>query len=265
MNALRWAVTFAVLAVPLLTRPDVAAAQESSRPVYLVVDYMKPAPGRAADYVRAEQEVFLPIHQKHVDAGHKLRWLLYQVQLPGSMAHDYDYVTVNLYNDLRKLETNEGILEAFQEVFPGKEVATVVNPVLDTRQIVRREIWRLTDTAAPLGAPAKYALVGYMKTRSGQNAIAVEQENWKPLHTERVKAGAIKNWGLYTLLVQGSATYPYDYAAINFFDDYSYFENAYPAEVVQRVVQDPEAMIARTEAAREYVKNELWSLVTSTE
>ena len=67
------------------------------------INMMKPKPGMAADYVKAEREVFKPQHQKLVDAGQRGSWALATVMVPYGTEVYADYYTFDMYKDFAQM------------------------------------------------------------------------------------------------------------------------------------------------------------------
>lgn len=79
-----------------------ASAQQSS--VVVQVDYMKVAPGKTAEYVKAEEAVKTAVHQDRVKKGMINSWSLYSVRFPSGASREFDFATVTVYPDMSKLE-----------------------------------------------------------------------------------------------------------------------------------------------------------------
>lgn len=116
---------------------------------------------------------------------------------------------------------------------------------------------------AALGAaaPPLVVVVDYMKTAPGREDayVRLERELWKPVHTARIRAGAMRSWSLYKVRFPHGAAVPYDYVTVNVFDSVAdadrdplaWFPQVHPERTVPEVMRD-------TEAARELVRGELW-------
>jgi hypothetical protein len=250
-----------------------AAQQTAQNPVprrYLVLDYMKVAPGKDNDYVRLEREVWKPFHAQRIKNNQLVAWQLYDVRYTADVHRDYDYVTVNVYDNLAATDNQAGMVELFQRLHPGNDGTRLLTETGTARQTVRSEIWVLLDQTTPLNAsapPAKYLNVAFMQSKPNADYVAVERDLWKPIHQDLVRSGAMNRWGLYGLVMPGGTSYPYDYATVNGVSSLSALENMYTNELFQRV--HPNIPIAelgnRTAAARDLTRNELWVLVDATQ
>jgi hypothetical protein len=108
---------------------------------FLEMQYMKAEPGKGADYLKAVQEMWKPIHEERVNKQLILGWGIAGLRYPGGANREYDYVTVTYYDSFAGLEEPyKGIDEAKLNA-AGERVA-------NTRKLVRGEIWTLVDRIA---------------------------------------------------------------------------------------------------------------------
>ena len=262
----------AAWAAALALSASLANAQQPSqtRTRFVELDYMKVAPGKDAEYVRLEQQVFKALHQERVKNKEMVGWALYQVPFTGD--REYDYVTVNVYDNIAATE-GTGFMQAFQRLHPGKEGTNLRAQTLATRTMVRTELWQLLDQTTPLGTagdsgrPARYLVVNFMQSKAGGNYEAVEKDLWKPVHQELVKSGARVSWGFYGLMLPGGTRYPYDYATVDGLRSLTGLtDDAYTEDVFKRV--HPNVSLTdisnRTLAGRDLARRELWILVDAT-
>lgn len=120
---------------------------------------------------------------------------------------------------------------------------------------------------AQTNAPVLYVQIAYMKATPGkaEEYIDVERKIWKPIHEARMKAGIIVNWSLYAVWYPSGTNAEYDYITVNIYGDFNKMKDAFPASVMQSGHPKASAtqideMMAKTEAAREIVRYELWVL-----
>src|SRR5690554_5976845 len=62
-------------------------------------DLMKAAEGRFEEYERAEKEIFLPLHEKKIDAGFMEGWSLLRTAVPAGSEARSTHMTLNIYSD----------------------------------------------------------------------------------------------------------------------------------------------------------------------
>lgn len=193
-----------------------APAESQEGTVYLQVDYMKAS---SPEYVQIESSIWKPIHEERIRRGQLRSWALYGVRFGDR--HAYDYVTINVATDLDHFD---GWGASFQDIaraaHPGKDLAEITN-TLRTREVVRSELWRLSETLEPqqFGSepPAEYLQVAFMDVPAAGVAeyLRLERDVWKPIHRASVGRGASAGWGVYELLWPGGSRAAYNFAALN--------------------------------------------------
>ena len=122
-------------------------------------------------------------------------------------------------------------------------------------------------------APPKYAMLEYIKYEPGKAAEyrKVEQEVWQPIHRERIKAGVIRSWSLWSRTLPGGSAYDYDALIITTFDSFAAIGNPYPPGIAVKAhptltpQQIGEATGARTTATRRMVRTELVTILDATQ
>lgn len=62
-------------------------------------DLMKAAEGRFEEYEKAEKEVFLPLHEKKIDAGFMESWSLLRTAFPAGSEAKSTHMTLNIYSN----------------------------------------------------------------------------------------------------------------------------------------------------------------------
>ncbi len=110
---------------------------------------------------------------------------------------------------------------------------------------------------------ALYIKVDYMKAspENISNYLEVEQELWKPIHQLRYEEGIILGWRFYSVFV-GEPDVPYNYIAVNFFDDFEKIDYYRLNDLVREVYPDKDLaeFYDRTRSSREVVRTEIWQI-----
>ena len=127
--------------------------------------------------------------------------------------------------------------------------------------------WASTVHAQEMSAPL-YLRLDYMDVEpAGEGAyVELEQEVWKPVHEALIEAGILTSWQLYAVRLPGGTGSEYNYVTVNVYDSLTDLENPYPEDVLTRVHADTAlaGLAARTYAARDLVRSELWVLIDQT-
>ncbi|MBC6492477.1 hypothetical protein ACFSQD_19100 [Flavihumibacter stibioxidans] len=111
---------------------------------YVQIDFMKPLPGKAADYVRMESEVFYPIHQERIKIGALTDWALYEKLLPFTGDSRNDFVTANFFDNPRSI-IDPKYEEAFNNIPNNIDFIRLSGQIDQTRKLVKSDIWKLVD------------------------------------------------------------------------------------------------------------------------
>ncbi len=110
-------------------------------------------------------------------------------------------------------------------------------------------------------AQTLYLKVDYFKAPSEKigEYLYVEQDLWKPIHQERLNRGIILGWSFYQVFV-GEPDVPYNYIAVNVFDDFELVDYYGLGEIVAEVYPDKNLadFYQQTRESREVVRTEIW-------
>jgi len=258
------AITFAVT---LIVSTAVARAQSGAPlPRYALIEYFKIEPGKAADYRKLEQEVWVPIHRERVKQGIIKSWWSWGVRFPGGAGREYDRVIITTFDKFTDVETPYPPA-VFTKVFPNTTAAELVARTAALSKLVRSELVALLDNTASTGEAQipKFAQIGFHKPEYGKalESIEMERKQWKPIHQERVNRGILNAWMLFGARYPGGTNREYGYITINFFDKFGSLETQYPPEIVAKVHPNLKVtdLVAQTGAVVKQVRIELLTLV----
>ncbi len=108
-----------------------------------------------------------------------------------------------------------------------------------------------------------FVKIDYFKAAPGGTGdyVNLEREIWKPLHEERYSRGIIKSWNFYQVMA-GEPDVPYQFIAVNVFDDYDMIDYFDLEDIMETVYPDkkPEDLMKQTHASREVVRTEIWQV-----
>ncbi|MEO8127998.1 MAG: hypothetical protein ABI822_12940 [Bryobacteraceae bacterium] len=184
-----------------------AAGAVAQQPRIVQVDYMKAAPGKGADYRKAEDGL-KALHQDRVKKGQIQSWVFYAVRFPGGAAREYDYATVTVYSDMSKLEDP---YDAEQRKRLGD------SGVGNLRTLLRSDVLATVASAGDMVAPWPWIIVGYIKAKPGMAGDwrRDEIEAWKPVAEAQVKAGSLTGWASNAVVWPAGTHRPYDFISVN--------------------------------------------------
>ena len=122
-------------------------AIEGDSKQYAVINFMKPKPGKGAEYYKTEKELFSKVHKGRVDAGSMNAWYFMSRMFPSGYDAEYDFITADIYPD--KAASEKPLDEKTVQNALGKEDTAKAMGVLDLRTVVRREIWHSVLRVVP--------------------------------------------------------------------------------------------------------------------
>ncbi len=227
---------------------------------YLIVDFMK---STSDDYTEVESTVWKPMHQDRVDRGQLVSWSLYSVRYGDRTT--YDHATVNVYPTVASTQGSyDDLADLFARVHPGVNMDEAMAKTTASRQAVRTELWRGVLFEGEPG-PYRYASIAYMKVPpgGGANYVEVERKWHAPLRRAAIEKGCQGAWGIYSLSSPYGTDQQYNYAAVNFTDDWDHDcdYNAIMSQVHPDVTVD--AILEETMASRDMVHGIEWTLIES--
>jgi hypothetical protein len=131
--------------VALYSRVDLVEAKTATPSKYVLLNFMKVNNGMFAEYLKAEQEEWKPMHQALVDGGSRAGWGLWQLVLPGGTNSSHDYVTANVYSNYSQINS-ESYENAFKKVHAEKDMQAMFDRTAKSRDLVKAELWELIDS-----------------------------------------------------------------------------------------------------------------------
>ena len=120
-------------------------------PQFLNMDFMKVEQGNDDAYLNAENDLWKPINAELKKTGILSSWSVYRQLYPGAYGGEYNYVTVNGFADLKKVtfEPDQGWEAIFKKVHPGMNFEDAMARTLDSRRMVKAELWEIIDKVTP--------------------------------------------------------------------------------------------------------------------
>ena len=248
--------TLLLIGITVLGAALPASAQSDQGDLYFKLDYMKVCPTMESAYLDLESGPWKSIHQARLDAGMIVGWYVYRIHYPYGTAAEYTHATVTVYDSFEK------VLGMFPDadILDGEgkplDIPAVMEKTLAARQLVKSELWTELDVIQP-DAAVRYLIVNYMKATDWNAYLELEQNTWKAVHQAAKEAGARTGWGLYQLLMPGGDTVPYNFAAVDLYENFGDIV----AEGPDIEGMDWDALTAATNKARSVVSSQLWEVI----
>ncbi|MEQ8523882.1 hypothetical protein [Gracilimonas sp.] len=124
------------------TEAGVMSIMDSKPGGYAVINFMRVKPGMENQYLALENDIARPLHEERIQQEKMHNWRTYSLMKPGGVGYDYNFITADFYDKVSNIEygfTNE----IMQSVMPGANFTETMNAIIDTREIVNSELWKL--------------------------------------------------------------------------------------------------------------------------
>jgi hypothetical protein len=245
--------------------------QDTTKPVYTSLAYIKVKPGKGEAYRELIKNYSLKVFQAQVKKGSIIGWYLNEVLMPSGASVEYDYVGVTVSTSLQEVLDPVGTMkENLKKTFPAlqdKQIDEVVAKYAEARSIVKREIYtNFTWASPPGGVPAKYAQVAFQQPKPGKltESLNWEKNTWGPIHKACLEMKGMNNWAVLVLYLPQDINTGYSYITVNFFDELSQYEGGFKYEAAFKKAWpnlDIDKIMAQPGGDKTDVKNQLCRLV----
>lgn len=239
-------------------------AQDDQPTYYCEFNFMQSKNG---DYVGIETDIWKKIHEVRIKRGELVYWALFRVGMPYGTDTKYDYVTINIYDDIKDIEAgysnyDDWVKAAFPSGAPEKMAKTG-----DSRDIVWTEMFTFLGGPAAdnSGEPGKYLIVNRMQADNPAEYMKMENEIFRPGHKAAAEAGYRKNWWLLQRFLPFGSDFNYNFLTIDEYSSMDQIVKNVPNAVWQKAHpgKDLDALFNNLdmEGMRTMVRSELWQLV----
>lgn len=204
---------------------------EDDMPI-VVFSYMK---SKNADYMKMEKEIWQPYMKQAIKEGDLDWWGIYQVQFPSGKNTEYDFVAVNVFPNIGKMETTlKDMHKKMKIVHSEKDIEKLMKRTEASRDLVWQEAFTAIGKAIEGdGTPAMYSVVNRMQSLPGKynDYIRMEVEVFQPAHTLSAKKGYRKNWHFLSRTMPYGDEYGYDFLTIDTYNSLKQMSEATPAHI----------------------------------
>jgi len=114
---------------------------------YVSVYYLDVEADEVSAYEKMEQEVWLPVHKKRIQAGLCSGWDLYKIVIPNGESVPFKYMSMEWFNEFGGVTAVDQLdpLPVIQKNFPETPAEEIYNKSLDLRTVYRKELWELVE------------------------------------------------------------------------------------------------------------------------
>jgi hypothetical protein len=117
--------------------------QQAATAPIVEVACMKVEPGKNAEYLALEHDIWKPIHQERIKQGRMRSWTVYAVRYPVGSQRECDYRVVNTYNSIADIDRPNA--DIFAKVHPSIPIAELGRRTFSARELTRGELWYQVD------------------------------------------------------------------------------------------------------------------------
>lgn len=108
-----------------------------------VFNYFASPDGRnmnPARHLQVEREHWMPAHQRSIDNGHMMAWVLLDKELPYGDSEPYHSATVDAYRDMNAYLTSSGPITAMQEMYTAEQMNSIMQATEEAASLVMAEV-----------------------------------------------------------------------------------------------------------------------------
>ena len=248
-----------------VTLLSVAQQAAPPAPAWYTMTFLKAPGDKTAAYEEAVRTQLAKVAESRVNSGELTFWAHNRLLLPGGSDAKYSHVLVYRYAGIPNLD-----LPPEETAARWAKAGVKRSDYVDRMNglgvaVVKRELWRGLDGAGSVEA-GDFIRLDMKKVSNNAQYSDLERTVYKPYWEERIKIGAMKAWGLYTLSIPGGEDRPYGFLTMQGFKDEQQMLG--PAGVTARDSwaktapgQDPYAINKRAAEVSHTTATELWRVI----
>ena len=107
---------------------------------YYVINEISVKPGKSKEYVKLEQEIYLPMHEMAVKNNNRTGWSLW-AKWPGHGKY-FQYLSADGYTSLDQVD-EVNYVEYFKKIHPDKDMDQISEKMEELRSLVNSEMWKI--------------------------------------------------------------------------------------------------------------------------
>lgn len=106
-----------------------------------------PGSGGYRAHLKAEKDIWSPVHAARIKDGKMLGWVVGARVLPWGADEPFHGVTVDLYESLSSYLTNRNPMSYFEKAHPGKDIGEIMEQSKAASTLVKSEVRLILDTS----------------------------------------------------------------------------------------------------------------------
>jgi len=130
------------------TAPTPQTSVSARQSSFMLVEFMKVAEGKEAEWIKLERETWKPMHDLRVKNGGIQSWAAISQWMPGDESNGATYATVTTFRGFPD-PTKTDYDALFKQAHPNSDMEAVMSQTQAARSIVRSEIWQVLDQTNP--------------------------------------------------------------------------------------------------------------------
>ncbi|THH40712.1 tetratricopeptide repeat protein [Neolewinella litorea] len=265
--------TLLLLAILLGLTPLVAQSDAPPGTVYYQVTKLKDPTG---NLMQVENTLMLPYFQARVNDGSQIWHALYRIVSPDANEAGYDYISVDVYDNLSELHLPEsGENQVIEQTFPHTTPDQFWGLVEEDSDVISETTYTIAGALMPApstrGEPSAPLLaVNYMLVPPGKESdyLAMETEVFKPIMEQHVKQGSMENWSLFERAIPVGTDFGANFATVDAFSDWdqveAYQQKWQSTATATHPNKDLGAIMNQMTDLRERTRMEVWELQRET-
>jgi hypothetical protein len=209
---------------------SIVSAQET--PQFLRVNCVKVRDGKGGEYTEYLRDTAMKLTKVSVDSGMYTAVIYTQAAYPAGRGARCDYQVVSISNgfppETRSAAQTEADMKKAGITMSGAAMVARRN---DLSYLVGSEIWRGRASVGPGVAKGGYVRLNYYKIKPNMQAdwLHLETTGWKQLVESLAKDTPGAFWSVYTLVMPGGASLPYNAMTVDGFPSWEALGKGIPA------------------------------------
>ncbi len=243
----------------LLIGCSVMNAQSITVDTYIKITYLNVEPAAIGPFLESVESNWKQMQASRVDAREIQRWHLYRVPYSGDRHMSYNFVSVEMAENLNALQS--------EDRKSTREYRNALRKAKPLTYVVHTEIWKTMAVVHNEGKhlPSRYMNVNYMSASSDKldEYLHLETEIASQLHAHQMKNGRMDGWAFHRLVFPTGVSSPFNFITADFYSNLEQIEMGITRQVIEEVHPDMnvDEFEYFADSIRERVHSDLWELL----